>query len=231
MAPTLPGSYGGPPLSLRGRSLLQAHADYAEELLDDAGWSEPIAIVGSSHGGVTALELAARGRASGVIAFAPPWMTRLTMTPYGTLGLIGGLPLRILRPLDARGSWNWTPAAVRGWLGGLVFQFSPRALAISDDDILATLRSIRDWPYLQSAPQVFSQPLLPELARIACPVTLVWGTADRAAPMWMAKRWLHALPQAELITLPEFRHVPHLTDPDRVSRLILDVVTDATVAN
>ena len=63
LAPTLPGSDGGIPLDLRKRTMLATYADHVEELLDEIGWDEPIQMVGSSFGGVTAMELAgAAGR-------------------------------------------------------------------------------------------------------------------------------------------------------------------------
>jgi pimeloyl-ACP methyl ester carboxylesterase len=55
IAPTLPDSRGGPPISVQRRSFPQARADDVEQLLDDVGLGDPVAIVGSSGGGVTAL--------------------------------------------------------------------------------------------------------------------------------------------------------------------------------
>jgi pimeloyl-ACP methyl ester carboxylesterase len=49
LAPTLPGSLGGGQLDLSARTMLDAHADHVEELLDAIGWTEPIQIVGSSY--------------------------------------------------------------------------------------------------------------------------------------------------------------------------------------
>jgi pimeloyl-ACP methyl ester carboxylesterase len=71
------------------------------------------------------------------------------------------------------------------------------------------------------------QPLLPDFDRISCPVTVVWGTRDTLAPIWMARRWTAAMPHAELITLPGFPHVPHIRDPERISQLILDRTSNA----
>jgi pimeloyl-ACP methyl ester carboxylesterase len=74
LAPTLAGSRGGAPLDVRGRTMLQALADDAERILDEAGWDGPVPVVGSSFGGIVALELANRGRDTNVLALAPPWV-------------------------------------------------------------------------------------------------------------------------------------------------------------
>jgi len=220
LAPTLPGSYGGPPLDLGGRSLLQVCADYVEQLLDERGWTEPVAIVGSSHGGVTALELAARGRARCVVALAPPWTTAPILFAYGAMALVGTLPLRSMRRLE-RLTWSYTPWAVRSRLGGLMLQFSPSRPLMSEEDLLATFRSARDYPFLGLGLPVLSEPTVPNVEAIACPVTIARGTGDRTVPTWMTQRWLRAIPHAGYAELPRLRHVPHLTDPGRVAALIL----------
>lgn len=78
LAPNLPGSLGGPPLDVR-HSMLGQHVEYAESLLDEVGWTDPVLIVGSSYGGVTALQLEARGRAARAVG--------LPATPRGPLSV------------------------------------------------------------------------------------------------------------------------------------------------
>jgi pimeloyl-ACP methyl ester carboxylesterase len=216
MAPTLPGSLGGPPLRLRGRSMLAAMADEVEGLLDDAGWDEPVAIVGSSHGGVTALELAARGRAQTVVALAPPWLSTATATMYGGLLGAGSAVLRL--------TWPITPLTARlPRTGGLLLHGSATPAALDTADLLTTLRSVRRFPWLRLGWQGgMRPPLRPDFERIHCPVTIVWGTRDRLVPSWMARRWVRAMPQAELVVLPGFPHVPQLRDADRIANLILE---------
>lgn len=213
MAPTLPGSHGGPPLELGGRSLLEAMADHVEELLDDAGWANPVRLAGSSYGGVVALELAARGRATSVVALAPPWISRSTIAVYGWFFGLSGAGLRLTAPLHGLAArWSRT--------SGLLLHGSPAATAMSAEDLVTTLRSAGAFPFLHAARSGFRPPLLPAFERIECPVTLVWGTSDRLAPPWMSGRWTQAIAQAELRLLPGFPHLPHLRDPDRIAELI-----------
>ena len=68
LALTLPGHAGGPPLP--HPLTAAAVGDVVEAALDDAGLATA-AIAGNSLGGYVALELAARGRATSVVALAP----------------------------------------------------------------------------------------------------------------------------------------------------------------
>ena len=68
LAPTLPGHAGGPPLA---GALSQATVPDAIEAAMDAAGFETAHIAGNSLGGYVALQLAARGRAQSVVAFAP----------------------------------------------------------------------------------------------------------------------------------------------------------------
>ena len=219
LAPTLPGSYGGPPIVLGKRSMLQVCADYVEQLLDERGWTGPVTIAGSSHGAVTALELAARGRASDVVALAPPWTTAPILFAYGAMVLVGTFPLRSMRRLESL-TWTRTPLAVRFRLGGVMLQFSSSAPLMSEEDLLATFRSTRDYPFLQLGVSALREPTLPDVAAVTCPVTIARGTGDRTVPAWMTQRWAQAIPHAVTVDLPGLRHVPHLTDPERVAALI-----------
>jgi pimeloyl-ACP methyl ester carboxylesterase len=68
LALTLPGHAGGPPIAGEVDDALVP--DAIERAMDAAGW-DAAHLVGNSLGGYTALQLAARGRARSVVAFAP----------------------------------------------------------------------------------------------------------------------------------------------------------------
>jgi pimeloyl-ACP methyl ester carboxylesterase len=224
MAPTGAGSYGGPALELGQRSILEAMADHAEELLDDAGWHDPVAVVGSSHGAVIALELAARGRAAAAIGLAPPWVSVATGAIYGGFFGPSAAALRLTAPLHGRVA-RWSRA------GGLMLHGSPAPAALSPEDLVTTLRSVGHFPFLGLARHAFRSPLLPDFERVECPVTLVWGTSDRLAPLRMSRSWTRAIPHAELVVLRGFPHFPHLRDPDRIAGLILERSRPAPAAD
>ncbi|MGX6449542.1 alpha/beta fold hydrolase, partial [Patulibacter sp. S7RM1-6] len=68
LAPTLVGHAGGPPLPRPPTATTVV--DHVEAAMDAAGFATAH-VVGSSLGGFVALQLAARGRARSVVAFAP----------------------------------------------------------------------------------------------------------------------------------------------------------------
>jgi len=68
LALTLPGHAGGPPLDAAVSS--EAFVDAVERAIDAVGF-ESSHLVGNSLGGYVALQVAARGRATSVVAFAP----------------------------------------------------------------------------------------------------------------------------------------------------------------
>jgi pimeloyl-ACP methyl ester carboxylesterase len=68
LAPTLLGHAGGPPLE--GEVSAALLPDAVERAMDEAGF-DTAHITGNSLGGYVALQLAARGRAKSVVAFAP----------------------------------------------------------------------------------------------------------------------------------------------------------------
>jgi pimeloyl-ACP methyl ester carboxylesterase len=214
LAPTLPGSLGGPPLDCRHRSAVGAMADYVEQLLDEHGFTEPLPVAGSSLGAVLSLELAARGRASTVVAFAPPWPGVKSAACYVPLFAGVGAVFKLIDPL--------IPTLVRyPGVVPIVMVGSPAPIVLDEADTVASLRSFASFPWLQTARDRRTLGgMLPALERVDVPVTLVWGTADLIVPVRVSKLWLDRLPQAELIVLPGLPHVPHLRDPERVAELI-----------
>jgi pimeloyl-ACP methyl ester carboxylesterase len=213
IAPTLPGSVGGPRLDVRA-SMLAEHARYVETVLDDAGWQEPVDTVGSSIGGVLALELLARGRAHSTIALAPPWTTGAGLAFYGAL--FASLPaLGLSRPL-------WPRTTRSGTINGLWFHQSRTPPLIDPADVALLLESWSRFPFYRVGLHARRRgPGMPDFSRIdQGRATLVWGGRDLIVPKWMRRRWSAALPGSHEVTLPGFPHQPHLRDP----RVIADII-------
>lgn len=200
--------------------MLAAHADYVEALLDEVGWEQPVQVVGSSFGAVCGLELAARGRASGVLALAPPWVSGGGAAFYAGLfsSALPGLAIAD-RYLPQRLRRN--RRALTQLLDGPRLQ---PLLEISDEDAGAMLASFGRFRFfrsgLESARAGTIGPGLPDFDRIEASVTLVWGSRDWIVPAWMRERWQRSLPQARVETLQGFAHTPHLRDPARIAELI-----------
>jgi pimeloyl-ACP methyl ester carboxylesterase len=217
LTPALPGHAGGPPLP--GAIDDATMADAIERAMDEAG-VETAHLVGNSLGGHVALQLAARGRARSVVAFAPA----------------GGW---------ARGDGSWRELLE---LQSSIHE-AARAAAPHAEAILATPEgrrratqhitvSYEHIPVELLAHQLAGvatcdAPRLIEHAahagweldaeRIACPVRIVWGTEDRLLrwPSAAARYRDEWLPRADWIELEGVGHCPQLDVPLEAAQLIL----------
>lgn len=214
LAPTLPGSAGGPPLDARRRTLGE-QAAYVEQVLDAEGWGEPVDVVGSSFGGVLGLELQARGRAASVVALAPPWATGAGVPFYGLLFAGGVSATRLSRPIWPR-STRW------GLLNGVYFHQSRTPPLIDPEDVAVLLDSVSRFPFFRAGLHARLAALgWPDLSQVDQEVvTFVWGGRDMLVPRWMRRRWSAAMPAARVVELPGFPHQPHLRDPGVVADLV-----------
>ena len=219
LALTLAGHAGGPPIEgAVGEGVL---ADAVERAMDAAGMSSAH-VAGNSLGGHVALQLAARGRARTVVALAPAggWargdesfrdVLRLQAEMHA--GLQGGRAARRGAAGNPRGTAPGDAVASRR-----DFEHIPRELlahlmlgAARCDAAPALLEHARraGWPL--------------DAAAIACPVRIVWGTADRLLPWPSAAarfrdEWL---PHADWVELDGVGHCPQLDVPLETAQLIL----------
>jgi pimeloyl-ACP methyl ester carboxylesterase len=196
LAPTLAGHAGGPPVE-PGALSDATLADAVELVLDEAGFGV-VDVAGNSLGGYVALQLAARGRASTVVAFAPA----------------GGWA-----PGDE--SYRETLAA-QAELLELMKQVAP--LAGGDDLIAHQMLSVAAAPAAASMLEhALREGWTIEPERITCPVRVVWGTEDRllrwpAAAERYRQEWL---PHADWVVLDGVGHSPQLETPLEAAELIL----------
>jgi pimeloyl-ACP methyl ester carboxylesterase len=218
LAVTLAGHAGGPalPAEIADASL----ADAVERAMDEAGF-ETAHIVGNSLGGHVAFQLAARGRARTVVALAPAggWAhddparedsLRYFTTMYELVGAAAPNAEAIAATLEGRRratrniaeSFEHIPA-------GLVAHLIRGAAGCDGTLPLVEYGKGADWRI--------------EAERIACPVRIVWGTADRLLP-WpeAAARYRDEwLPHADWVELEGVGHCPQLDVPLETAQLIL----------
>jgi pimeloyl-ACP methyl ester carboxylesterase len=222
LALTLPGHAGGPPLVAPVRQ--EAMADAVEGAMDAAGFATAH-LVGNSLGGFVALQLAARGRADSVVAFAPA------------------------------GGWAADDPSVPELLRAqLALRDAAKAAAKSADAIVATPEGRRratrliatNWEHIPAELLVHqllgvggcdAEPLIEhalhegypplDAERIVCPVRIVWGLDDLLLP-WPASaarfraEWL---PHADWVELDGVGHCPQLDVPLETAQLILGFTT------
>jgi pimeloyl-ACP methyl ester carboxylesterase len=218
LAVTLPGHAGGPPLP---RSLDDASLAYAvERAMDDAG-IERARLVGNSLGGFVALQLAARGRAESVVALAPAggWaeddeLIAELARHFGETQTLARATAPHVDQIVA--SEEGRRALTRFTVSN--FEHIPGELLAHQMVGVAQCEALA--PLLEYASDAgFSL----DAEQIACPVRIVWGTADAllgwpAAAARYREEWL---PNADWVQLEGVGHCPQLDVPTQTAQLIL----------
>jgi pimeloyl-ACP methyl ester carboxylesterase len=218
LAPTLLGHAGGPPLEGEVDVALVAAA--VERAMDDAGFATAH-LVGNSLGGYVALQLAARGRAESVVAFAPAggWargddsfeeLLAFQATMYEQARASAPHAEAILASADGRR--RATRLIVTN------FEHIPTELLVHQLLGVASCKGA-----LAMIEYALREGYDLDAGRIVCPVRIVWGTQDRLLPWPSAavrfrEDWL---PHADWVELDGIGHCPQLDVPLEAAQLIL----------
>jgi pimeloyl-ACP methyl ester carboxylesterase len=220
LAPTLLGHAGAAERVPAGGEVSDALLlDALERAMDEAGF-DTAHIVGNSLGGYLSLKLAERGRARTVTALAPAggWAAgdesyRETLAHFGTMQQ----QLRSAAP---------HAEALLSSIGGrrMVTQLSTTNFEHIPVELLAhQMRGVVACDAL--APLVdyaLAEGWQLDAQRVACPVRIVWGTADRLLP-WpsAAARYRELLPNADWVVLEDIGHLLQLDVPLESAEMIL----------
>ena len=217
LAPTLVGHTGGP--RLRGAATHDLMADEVERAMDAAGFATAH-LVGNSLGGYVALQLAARGRAESVVAFAPAggWTPG---DPTFDEVIRGFGPLQAQLRLAA-------PNAERILASPEGRRRATQLIVSNSEHIPAELiaHQMVGIAACPAAPEMIDYALRAgyplEIGRITCPVRVVWGGADLLLP-WPAAavRYRELLPHADWVVLEGIGHCPQLDVPAEAAELII----------
>ena len=213
----LPGHGESPDVPGHGDPL-PAMADRLAELIAEvtpAG--ERPHVAGNSLGGFLALEMGARGLASGVTAFSPAGFFGTEAEHRYTQGVFRGLRAiaRVAAPV--------VPALSRSAVGRTVFmgvfcarpwRYSPEAMAIDGAGIVTNPVVDR----ALGAEFLVSEPVDEDL-----PITVRWGRYDLVLPVWQSRRVRRVFPRARVEITPD-GHVPMTDDPAGVAAAIADGV-------
>lgn len=216
LVPALPGHLGGAPLP--GALDRDTLPDAIERAMDEAG-IETAHLVGNSLGGYVALQLAERGRARSVVAFAPAggWASEREL--HETLDFFVTTNRLVQRSAPQADAIAATPGGRRS---------ITRYITVRHEHLPTELVA----HLLVGAAACDALPLV-ELARregyhldrerITCPVRIVWGTEDAVLPLPSAAaryrdEWL---PNADWVELEGVGHCPQLDVPLEAAELIL----------
>jgi pimeloyl-ACP methyl ester carboxylesterase len=209
LAPTLAGHAGGPPLA---EVSADAVVDAVEEAMDEAGFATAH-VAGSSLGGYVALQLAARGRARTVVAFAPAggWTEVLDLQVGMREQTRAAAPHARALLATAAGRRRATELLTVNYehipVELLAHQMLGVAGCTAAEAMIANARH-EGWPL--------------DAEHISSPVRIVWGTADRLLPYpAAAERFRRELPQADWVELDGVGHYPQWDVPLEAAQLIL----------
>jgi pimeloyl-ACP methyl ester carboxylesterase len=181
----------GSATALAPGAILPQLEDFAIELVLAWGGGEPVVVAGNSLGGAVALRLAER-----------PDLPIAGVVPVAPAGLE-------------------TP----GWFDAL--ERDPIIRRLLDMPIPVPVALVRSLVGSQRRPTL-SHPLLPELATapfdlaaVACPVLLVWGTRDRMIPNTRARGVLDALPETRVRLIEGCGGCPQLEATEELLELLI----------
>jgi pimeloyl-ACP methyl ester carboxylesterase len=218
LALTLPGHAGGP--ALAGGVTTDGFVDAVERAMDTAGLGVAH-LVGNSLGGYLALRLAARGRATSVVAFAPAggWAPG-DRAHEGLLRAQQLLQEQMKAAAPHAEALVATPEGRRRATRRITTNFEHLPPDLLAHQMLGIAGCRAAVPLIENALRE-GWTLDPE--RITCPVRIVWGTADRLLPWPQAAvryrdDWL---PHADWVILDGIGHCPQLDVPVEAAQLIL----------
>jgi pimeloyl-ACP methyl ester carboxylesterase len=218
LALTLAGHAGGP--EIKGEVSDAALADAVESAMDEAGF-KTAHIAGCSLGGFVALQLAARGRAETVVAFAPAggWAAgdesyRETLAFFTTMQdlLKAAVPHAetiLSTPEGRRRATEFATVNFEHIPADLLAHQMRGAAGCKAAVALIEYAEREGW-------QLDAQ-------KVTCPVRVVWGTADRLLP-WpsAAARFRNEwLPLVDWVVLDGVGHAPQMDVPLETAQLIL----------
>lgn len=218
LAPTLAGHAGGPQLDdcVDG----DAAADAVERAMDDAGFATAH-IAGNSAGGYVALQLAARGRARTVVAFAPAggW-GRGDDSYLELLRFQAALHDEVKRGAPFAASLVSTPEGRRRATRLQTERFEHIPAELLAHQMLGVACCTGATAMIEVGAREGWEL---DAERVTCPVRIVWGTADRLLPWPSAavryrEDWL---PNADWVELDGVGHCPQLDVPLEAAQLIL----------
>ncbi len=186
----------------------------------DAAGLELAHLVGNSLGGYVALQLAARGRAASVVAFAPAGGWAPGDRSYeDLLSAQRELQVQVKAAAPHAEEFVATLQGRRRATQLITTNFEHIPADLLAHQMLGIANCAAAAPLIETA---LSEGWMLDAERITCPMRIVWGTADKLLP-WpqAAARYRKELPQADWVLLDGIGHCPQLDVPIDAAHLIL----------
>ena len=226
IAPTLPGHSGGPHIRVQEPFRLGQLTDWVERWLDGLGLGA-VHVVGNSMGGGLAVDLAVRGRALSVVAFAPgfDWPVDDPARRSVARGLrkAHALTRRSLPivPLVMRSARLRRTSLARTMERG---DLMPPAEAV------AMARAAADCAVAEVISEGIASgtAIVEHLDRVRVPTLIAWPEHDYVAPRETRSRLEGDIPGVTARTLPGVGHIPMYDNAPLVVDTIREWITAAT---
>ncbi|HET7690134.1 MAG TPA: alpha/beta hydrolase [Nocardioidaceae bacterium] len=218
---TLPGHFGGDKVPF-GDITIPKLADFVEAEMDAVGWSTAH-VAGNSLGGWLSLELAARGRARSVTAFAPAggWGNHFDLRRTVPLGVkfLGIAPLALLGRY-AYPIFKDLPLAHQVMLSIVAGDW--RKVELRDSQAMMRA-STHCAGYLAVLLNGFRHGGMAEMEDVAAPVRLVLCGKDVIIPPGTyGSLYDERLPNVDTVLVESIGHVPMLEAPELCADLIAE---------
>ncbi len=222
LAPDRPG-WGS---DARGAMGIAANADVLEELLEGAGATSPVTVVGHSLGGGVALELALRHPArvgalvlvgSVGVAQSLSGFDRLLAVPLVGNGLLRAGVGVLRRVLIA--ATHFSEHHPRARVGNIVPALPTVQAAIGTDGRPIVGRGRQSFLVEQRALLAETPELERALCRIAVPTAVVTGSSDRVVPLAAARSLATRIPGAELVVVAGGHLLP-FDEPEQLAEVV-----------
>jgi pimeloyl-ACP methyl ester carboxylesterase len=218
---SVPGHHGSEPLPADYRHSINGALDLLERKLDALG-IERAHTVGNSLGGWLAVELARRGRALSVVAFAPGGGWELGSPEHMRLVRYFQRTRRLLS-LGAHMALRLSESSLGRALCLHQAVAHPERLSPEQARLLIE-RLWRCEVYNDLLEAMHTEPVPEPMDVLPCPIKLVWGDKDRVLPREIyATRWQRVLPGAHWQLLKDVGHLPMFDAPREVANCILRI--------
>lgn len=187
---------------------LEDYAHCLAALIEALGLG-PAHVAGLSWGATVAQELYRLHRA----------LVRTLILAGGYAGWKGSLPEEEVRArvAGARAMLAAPPGEFDPTLPGLFAGEAPPEFAPLLEEMSAAVRRRSLAVQLEVMAEADQRDLLPH---IAVPTLLIWGALDARSPLAVARQFEEAIPDAELVVIPECGHVCNLERPEAFNRAV-----------
>ena len=108
---------------------------------------------------------------------------------------------------------EWVP----GWLPGLLTENAPQELR---DEVVEMMSDFHPVGYRAMALAVADSDTRDLLPRIRVPTLLLWGEADKRAPLSVAEQLRDGIPGSRLVVIPDAGHEPYIEQPARFNAAV-----------